>query len=74
MGEHQCTECGHITTGFEDQNFEAGRAEISILRDALKLARRHIAGTLVEGQVVDPGKSEVGLGNYIDAVLATTDN
>lgn len=42
MGEHQCQECGHITTGFEDQDFklmreaeEAKDAEIARLRAAL---------------------------------------
>ena len=25
MGEHQCPHCGHITTGFEDQDFKLMR-------------------------------------------------
>lgn len=43
MGEHQCPHCGHITTGFEDQDFklmreaeEAKDAEIARLRAVLQ--------------------------------------
>ena len=43
MGEHQCPHCGHITTGFEQQEFEiakkasdAKEAEISRLREAVE--------------------------------------
>lgn len=43
MGEHQCPHCGHITTGFEQAEFEAKKAiddaeaaEIRRLRAALE--------------------------------------
>jgi hypothetical protein len=43
MGEHQCEVCGHITTGFENQDFALMReaevakdAEIERLRGALE--------------------------------------
>lgn len=29
MGEHQCPFCHHITTGFEQQEFERAQAELA---------------------------------------------
>jgi len=43
MGEHQCTVCGHITTGFEQTEFEAKRDA-----DAAKDAR--ISALLAENE------------------------
>lgn len=35
MGEHQCPVCGHITTGFEQQEFEAKQHELECLRERI---------------------------------------
>jgi len=47
MGEHQCPHCGHITTGFEQQEWEATRRERynAALKDCIGLLRKWFWGT-----------------------------
>lgn len=37
MGVHQCPHCGHITTGFENQEFDARKTKIEAMRTLVKL-------------------------------------
>lgn len=45
MDEHQCAHCGHITTGFEQQEFDVRAAEITALRsrcEGLERAMKYV--------------------------------
>jgi len=44
MGEHQCSVCHHVTTGFEQQEFEARQAADQRLRNLLLAASRYVQG------------------------------
>jgi hypothetical protein len=44
--------------------------EINRLRAALQLARLHIKDTLLEGAIISLENPGVGLGGYLDAVIA----
>lgn len=43
MGEHQCPVCGHIVTGFEQQDFDARVAEHNALHEELVAQRVYLA-------------------------------
>lgn len=45
-------------------------AEIGVLLNALKLARLHIADTPTENAIISLEHLGVGLGGYLDAVIA----
>lgn len=61
MGEHQCRECGHVTTGFEQQQFEADRAvvdtkdaEIGRLRAALQQIADGLGSAALASRALQP--------------------
>ena len=43
MGEHQCHFCGHITTGFEEQEFHARQHELDTLKATIATLEQQLA-------------------------------
>lgn len=42
MGESQCPHCGHVVTGFEQEAFEARKAELHRLRNIIFWCQRRL--------------------------------
>lgn len=61
MGESQCTLCGHIVTGFEDQEFVIKQRRLDEMSELAKLA-------------ADRRVSSEGIGMRVRSFFASTSN
>lgn len=57
MGEHQCPHCGHITTGFEEQEFHATRH--NLIEECARMAETYVNNSGLAGGPIPDIKKEI---------------